>query len=122
MGKGRRVHRGAVSVFILNRGRQAPAAWDATGIPVRLVNCLWLPGCWFVFLPPSLKGMWYRQKSHSCMCCGNTCYMRFFRKIGNPALQEKSGSFRITSIILCYADSIPPSAIQKATLLQDPQF
>lgn len=52
MGQGRRVQRGGISVFILNTGRQTQAAWDATGILVRLVNHLWLPGCWFVFLPP----------------------------------------------------------------------
>lgn len=82
----------------------------------------WLVIAWLLvwFSPPSLKGLWYLQKSHSYMCCGNTCYTHFFREMGNPALQEKSGSFKITSIILCYADSIPPFAIQKATLLQDP--
>lgn len=55
MGRGRGVHGGAVSVFILNRGRQAQAAWDATGILLRLLNCLWLPACWFVFLPPAWR-------------------------------------------------------------------
>lgn len=87
------------------------------GLSGKLLVIAWLLVC---FSPPNLKGLWYLQKSHSYMCCGNTCYMRFFREMGNPALQEKSGSYKITSIILCYADGIPSYAIQKGTLLQDP--
>lgn len=77
----------------------------------------WLLVC---FPPSNLKCLWYLQKSHSSMCCGNTGCVHLVRELRNPVLQEKSESSDIASIRSCYTDSIPPSARQKATLPQYP--
>lgn len=83
----------------------------------KLLVIAWLLVC---FSPPSLKGLWYLQKSHSYLCCAICGNTHFFRDKGDPVQQKKSGSFKITSVILCCIDSIPSSSIWKAILFQYP--
>lgn len=120
MGQGRRVQRGGISVFILNTGRQTQAAWDATGILVRLVNRLCLPGRWFVFLPP-IWSVWDISRKATARCAVETQAVRISSETwGIPCCRRNRDlppSPQLYCVTLMASHLLPN---KKATLPQDP--
>ena len=115
MGKGGRVQRGAASVFILNRGRQAQAAWDAAGIPVglsgKLLVIAWLWGLFFslqselpVISPekPQLELLWKY-----------TLYS-FLQRTGESSAAGEIGISQSRLNYLCYTDNVSHNVLSSA--------
>lgn len=104
MGKGRRVHRGAALVFSPNRGSQGSSClgcYRHPGLSGKLLVIAWLL-VWFC--PPNLKGLWYLQKSHSSMCCGNNTLQAFRRRNGESCTAGEIRIFHnhLYYIVLCW--------------------